>query len=207
MSLFWYNIWEERKLRTLEYTNHRAERNECIRGLLEKFFLKSIKMHSVFMKNGFIVFQSILHEDLYTFACAQTNFRSTFSTPIQTTPKHGFWMLQWHLLATKIVDHAICSWCEGIKRSHWVPNQDCTADDPPIRCFEWSKSQLLDEMCESSHCHDGGWFVLSCSFCAILRRLPANKWSTRTFFSASVKLCGIQREQTFFRMYGSGRNA
>ena len=56
-----------------------------------------------------------------------------FSTPIETLPKHGFWTLQQHLLATKIVDHAFYSWCAEIKRSNWVPSQDCTADDSAIR--------------------------------------------------------------------------
>ena len=35
-----------------------------------------------------------------------------FSTPIETSPKHGFWTLQ-----QKIVDHAFLSWCAGIKKS------------------------------------------------------------------------------------------
>ena len=39
-----------------------------------------------------------------------------FSTPIKTPPKHGFWMLKQHLLATKIVDHAFLSWYAGIKK-------------------------------------------------------------------------------------------
>ena len=37
--------------------------------------------------------------------CAQTTCRSTFSIPIETSPKHAFWTLQQHRLTTKIVDH------------------------------------------------------------------------------------------------------
>ena len=58
-----------------------------------------------------------------------------FSTPIETPPKHGFWTLYQHLLATKIFDHAFFSWCAGIKRSHWVPSQGWTANSTfwPVR--------------------------------------------------------------------------
>lgn len=106
-----------------------------------------MKIRIFINENGFIIFQNILHQDLYTFACAQTNFRSTFSTPIETPPKHGFWMLQQHFLATKIVDPAFFSWCVGIKRSHWVPSQGCTADDPSIRRFGRSKRRWFEPMC------------------------------------------------------------
>ena len=53
----------------------------------------------------FYCFQSILQHDLYTFACARINSRSTLSTPIETPPKHGFLTLKQHLLTTKIVEH------------------------------------------------------------------------------------------------------
>lgn len=43
---------------------------------------------------GFIVFQNILHEDQYTFACIWANFLNTFSIPNEIPPKHGFWMHQ-----------------------------------------------------------------------------------------------------------------
>ena len=132
-------------------------------------------MRIFIIKNDLIVFQSILQQDLYTFPCAQTNCPSTFSTPIETPPKHGFSTLQQHLLATKIVDHEFFSWCSGIKRSHWVPSQGCTADDLSIRRFGRSKRRWFELMCESSHCHGAQWSVFSCSFFEFLRRLQANK--------------------------------
>ena len=49
-----------------------------------------MKMRIFIIKSGFIVFQSNLHHDLHTFACAQTTYRSTYSTPIRTPPKHSF---------------------------------------------------------------------------------------------------------------------
>ena len=53
-----------------------------IRGLLLLILL--MKMRIFIIKNVFIGFQSIRQHDLYTFACAQTTCRSTFSTPIDT---------------------------------------------------------------------------------------------------------------------------
>ena len=47
-----------------------------------------MKMRIFIIKNGFIIFKSILQHDLYTSACAQITCRSTFSTPIETPPKH-----------------------------------------------------------------------------------------------------------------------
>jgi len=92
---------------------------------------------------------------------------STLFTPIDTPPRHGFWTLQQHLLASKIVDYAFLSWCAG---SHWVPRQCCTADDPSIRRFGRSKRSCIELKCESLHCHGAQWPVFSWSFFEILRR-------------------------------------
>ena len=52
----------------------------------------------------------------------------------------------------------------GNKRIHSVSSQDCMADNSSNRCFECSKMQLFEPMCESSHCccekcsAFGGWF-------------------------------------------------
>ena len=64
----------------------------------------------------------------------------------------------------------------GIKRSHSVPTQDYTADDLSNRCFECSKMELLEPMCESSHCRGEEWFVLGDWFSWFLGRQLANKW-------------------------------
>ena len=127
-----------------------------------------MKMRVFIIKNDFIVFQSILQHDLYTLAWSQTTCLSTFSTPIATPTKHGFWTLQQYLLVTNIVEHAFFSWWAGIKRSYWVLRQSCTTEDLSIRRFSQSIIRWFQPMCENSHCHGEQWFVLSCSF---LRRL------------------------------------
>lgn len=48
--------------------------------------------HRHIMKNVFIIFRNILHEDQYTFACVQINFRRIFSISIEVPPKLAFWM-------------------------------------------------------------------------------------------------------------------
>ena len=75
-----------------------------------------------------LLFFKIESSKMIDWAYGQTTCRSTFSTPIETTPKH----VQQDLLATKISDHSFFSWYVGIKTSHWVPSQGCMADDPTI---------------------------------------------------------------------------
>ena len=59
------------------YNNKTTRVAQYISGLM-------MKMRVFIVKNGFIIFQSILQHDFYTFACTQTPCRSTFSTPIET---------------------------------------------------------------------------------------------------------------------------
>jgi len=76
------------------------------------------------------------------------------------SPKHS---VQQHLLAKKILDHAFFSLCKGTKRSHWVPSQGCTADDPPILRFGRTKKLALS------------WYTLIRSIFEFLQRLQAIK--------------------------------
>jgi len=46
-----------------------------------------MKMQIFIIKNGFIVFLGILQKNLYTFACAQNDFTSTFFTLIESPQK------------------------------------------------------------------------------------------------------------------------
>ena len=64
----------------------------------------------------------------------------------------------------------------GIKRSHSVPSQDYIVDDSSNRCFECSKMQLFEPMCESSHCRGKEWSVFGGWFSWFLGRQLANKW-------------------------------
>lgn len=57
--------------------------------------------------------------------------------------KTWFRMLQPLLLMSIIVDHIIYFCCEEARGSHWIPNQDFTADDPSIGCFGSSKIPLF----------------------------------------------------------------
>ena len=67
------------------------------------------------------------------------NCRSNFATLIDVSPKHAFWIHQLLLQVSKNVDLSFYFVRMGIKRSHSVPSQNYTADDPPNRCFECSK--------------------------------------------------------------------
>ena len=64
----------------------------------------------------------------------------------------------------------------GIKRSHLVPSQDYTANDSSNQCFEFSKMQLFEPMCESSHCRGEEWSVFGGWISWFLGRQLANKW-------------------------------
>jgi len=57
---------------------------QCSPHTRAAIYISGLRMKTQAFKNKiyFIVFQNILHEDLYTFACVGTNFQSTFSTPI-----------------------------------------------------------------------------------------------------------------------------
>ena len=64
----------------------------------------------------------------------------------------------------------------GIKRSHSVASQDYTADDSSNPCFECSKMQLFEPMCESLYCRGEEWCVFDRWFSWFLGRQLANKW-------------------------------
>ena len=64
----------------------------------------------------------------------------------------------------------LLSWYAGIKRSHRLPSQGCTADHPSIRSFGRSKRRWFEPMYESPHCHGKQWFIFSCSFFEFLQR-------------------------------------
>ena len=103
---------------------------------------------------------------------AQSTCRSTRSTPIETPPKHGFLNASTASSGDENRCPRIFSWYAGIKRSHWMPSQGCTADDPSIRCF-WTVKKARD-MWQ----HALSWWTmirLCCSFFEFRRRLSANK--------------------------------
>ena len=58
----------------------------------------------------------------------------------------------WLLQVSKNVTLSFNCLRTGIKRSYSLPSQDYTADNSSNRCFECSKMQLLEPMCENSHC-------------------------------------------------------
>ena len=167
------------------------------------------------------------------------------------------------------VDLSFNSLRTRIKRSYSWQSQNYMVDDSSNRCFECSKKQLFEPMCESSHCRSeegsvfGGWFSWFhgrqlankwlCTphnwlFCVVLvvrlrqdQFFWKNRWSfawkclvheqllldlaprsyfwgisfeesTRAYFWAIDKLCGIQREQIFqmimqYWMYAGPTNA
>ena len=63
----------------------------------------------------------------------------------------------------------------GIKRSHSVPRQDYTANDSSIRCFECSKMQSFELLCESLQCRSEELFVFGGWFSCCLERQLASK--------------------------------
>ena len=68
----------------------------------------------------------------------------------------------------------------GIKRSHSMPSQGYTADDSSNRCFECSRMQLFERMCESSNCRSEEWSVFIGWFSRFLRIQLANQWLCTT---------------------------
>ena len=110
-----------------------------------------------------------------------------FSAPSETSPKHGLWTLQQHLLVTKIVDQAI-------RRSQWVPTQGCTADEPSLRSFGRSKRRCFEPRCESAHCpvrfsnFSEDFRQTNCGVPLKIDRPTLPKWNSRhmTSFAAEI---------------------
>ena len=125
------------------------------------------------IQNSFIVFLSILQHDFYTFACAQKPLVEALF-PLRLRHRQN-------MIRSGDENRCPCifSWYAGIKRSHWMQSQGCTADEPSIRHFSRSKRRWFEPMCESSHSLGGQWCVFSGSFFEFRRRLQANKlWCT-----------------------------
>ena len=120
------------------------------------------------------MFFKIFPFKIYT--CFWTNCRSTFATLIEVSSKHTFCMHQQLLQVSKNVDLSLYFLCTGIKRSHSVQNQEYMADDSSNRCFECSKMQLFEPMCESLHFRGEEWSVFGGWFSWFLGRQLANKW-------------------------------
>ena len=57
-----------------------------------------------------------------------------------------------------------------------MPSQDYTADDSSNRCFDCSKMQLFEPICESSYCRGEEWSVFGRRFSWFLGKQLANKW-------------------------------
>ena len=65
-----------------------------------------------------------------------------FPLGLKDPPKHGFWTLQEHLLATTIVD--IFCLNAGIKRSHSRPSQGDNLDGPKGACLSrYARSRIV----------------------------------------------------------------
>ena len=139
-------------------------------------------------------------QDLYTFACVWTKFRSTFATLIKVTPKHAFWRHQPLLQVSKNVALSFYFLRTGIKRNHSVPSQDYKADDSSFRCFECSKMQLFEPMFESSHCRGEEWSAFDGWFSWFLRRQLANKWLCTTQ-NCVVLVVRLRHVQVFWRLF------
>ena len=64
--------------------------------------------------------------------------------------------------------------------SHFIfyvrESQDYTADDSSNRCFECSKMQFFEPVCESSHCRGEEWTVFDGWFSKFLGRQLTSKW-------------------------------
>ena len=119
-----------------------------IRGLIDEFLawhISGVARCNLTFSSESLSFFSITV--LRMFWCT-TIIWICFSTPIETPPKHGFWKLQLHLLATKIV-------VRDVRR---------------IPCFGRSKRRWLEPMYESSHCFGVQWIVFSCSIFEFIRR-------------------------------------
>ena len=81
-----------------------------------------------------------------------------FTTPMERPPKNGFWTLQQHLLATKIVEHAFLSRCAGIKKVFQGQVKDVQR---MTQRFGRSTRRYFEPVCKSSHYHGEQWFVFS----------------------------------------------
>ena len=81
-----------------------------------------------------------------------------------------------------------------------MPSQDYTADDSSNRCFECSKMQLFEPLCESLHCLGEEWSVFGGWFSCCFGRQLANKWlcSTQKWLFCVVLEVQLRHEQ-FFR--------
>ena len=127
-----------------------------------------------------------------------------FATPIETPPKHGFWTLQQHLLATSIVDHAFFSWCVGIKRSHGVLSQASLASHYGAglsRCVRARWTMIRRQSFVFRIIND---LINVFGSIAIVFFQHFFTPTDTNLFWAFVKLCGIQRQQIFFTAKCSG---
>ena len=91
-----------------------------------------------------------------------------------------------------------------------MPSQDYTADDSSNRCFQCSKMQLFEQMCESSHCRGeersvfGGWFS------RFFGRQLAKKWICPLRINCSTLFqCAMSSfsEKTDDHLFGSASRA
>lgn len=95
---------------------------------------------------------NILHEYQYIIAFGWTNFRSTFSTPIEVYFQNA--LFEPLFQASKNVDLAIYFKSAGIQRNDWVPiNQDSTTDDSTSQFWMLFLFELI---CESLSCWSNG---------------------------------------------------
>ena len=88
----------------------------------------------------------------------------------------------------------------GNKKKSLGAKSGYTADDSSNRCFECSKMQLLEPMCESSQCRGEEWSVLGSWFSWFLERQLANKWlcTARNWLFFVVLVVRLRHVQ-FFR--------
>ena len=86
------------------------------------------------------------------------------------------------------------------KKSFGVRSQDSTADDSSNRCFECSKMQMFEPMCESSHCRGEEWSVFDDWFSWFLGRQLANKclYITKNWLFCVVQVVRLQHVQFFW---------
>lgn len=101
-------------------------------------FLFGIGDHKpLIIKNNIFVFQ---------------NCRSSFTTFIEVSPKHAFWMQQALLQVSKNFDFSVCFLRAGMKRSHSMPGQDYMADGSWNQCFGYRCFDFLKHNCRTKGC-------------------------------------------------------
>lgn len=95
----------------------------------------------LFFKMFFFMICTLLHA-LESFVMADFPYR------LRYLQNRAFWTHLQRLLPINMVP---TQFILDARKQKEVPNQDCTANNPLIRCFEF---QLLYKMCESSYCVD-----------------------------------------------------